>query len=60
MSRRLGGVTQLVIRLCVFWVGVVLFVAILVGRTPERIPCKTVEWTAQQEAVCITRDTGGE
>ena len=58
--RRFGGVAQLVLRLCLFWFGVVLVVAVVVSRPPERVPCKTVEWTAQQEAVCITRDTGGE
>ncbi len=58
--RRFNGVAQLVMRLCVFWVVVVLFVAVVVSRPPERVPCKTVEWTAQQDAVCITRDVGGE
>jgi hypothetical protein len=58
--RRFGGVAQLVLRLCLFWFGVVLFVAVVVSRLPDRVPCKTVEWTAQQDAVCITRDVGGE
>ncbi len=58
--RRFNGVTELVLRLCAFWLGVVVLVAVVASRPADRIPCKTVEWTATQDAVCITRDTGGE